>query len=196
MQLTHRISMAPSQSRSCVGLCRSGIAIAVLAVALSGCTTKEAAVDTAGAAMRAGSGDSATAGGMSGMPMQGMEGMKGMAGADSGAMGGMGNMMSMMGDMQKQMDAMMKASPEQIRTMLPMHRQMAANMLSQMNSEMRTMNMPANAAWTATVDSVRQDLVRLPEQSAQQLKEALPAHHARMMRLMQMHGGMMKGMKM
>ena len=192
MQLTRRTSMAPSQSRSSAGLCRSGIALAVLAVVLSACAKKETAVDTAGAAMRAGSGDSATAGGVSGMPMQGMGGMKGMAGGDSSAMGSM----SMMADMQKQMDAMMKASPEQMKAMLPMHRQMAANMLAQMNTQMRTMNMPANAAWTATIDSVRQDLVRLPEQSAQQLKDAMPAHHARMMRLMQMHGGMMRGMKM
>ena len=192
MQLTRRLSMAAAHSRNCTGLCRSGIALAVLAVALGACTTKEAGVDTTGAAMRAGSGDSASAGSMSGMPMQGMEGMKGMAGGDSSAMGGM----TMMADMQKQMDAMMKASPEQMKAMLPMHRQMAANMLAQMNTQMRTMNMPANAAWTATVDSVRQDLVRLPEQSAQQLKDAVPAHHARMMRLMQMHGSMMKGMKM
>ena len=192
MQLTRKISMVAARSRSCTGLCRSGIALAVLAVALSGCAKKDAAVDTAGAAMRAGSGDSATAGGMSGMPMQGMEGMKGMAGGDSSAMGGM----STMADMQTQMDAMMKASPEQMKAMMPMHRQAAANMLAQMNAQMRSMNMPANAAWTATVDSVRQDLVRLPEQSAPQLKDALPAHHARMMRLMQMHGAMMKGMKM
>ena len=192
MQLIRRIPMTSSQSRSSAGLCRSGLALAILAVALSGCAKKDASVDTAGAAMRTGSGDSASAGGMSGMPMQGMEGMKGMAGGDSSAMGGM----TMMADMQKQMDAMMKASPEQMKAMLPMHRQMAANMLAQMNTQMRTMNMPANAAWTATVDSVRQDLVRLPEQSAQQLKDAMPAHHARMMRLMQMHGGMMREMKM
>ena len=192
MQLIRRIPMTSSQSRSSAGLCRSGIALAVLAIALGACTTKEAGVDTTGAAMRAGSGDSATAGGMSGMPMQGMEGMKGMAGGDSGAMSGM----SMMGDMQKQMDAMMKASPEQMKAMMPMHRQAAANMLAQMNAQMRSMNMSADVTWTATVDSVRQDLVRLPEQSSQQLKDALPAHHARMMRLMQMHGAMMKGMKM
>lgn len=193
MQLTRKISMAAPHSRNCTGLCRRGIALAVLAVALSACAKKETAVDTAGAAARAGSGDSAAAGGMSGMPMQGMEGMKGMGAGDSSAMGGMA---MMTGDMQKQMDAMMKASPEQMKAMLPMHRQSAANMLAQMNSEMRTMNMPANAGWTATVDSVRQDLVRLPEQSAPQLKSALTAHHARMMRLMQMHGAMMKEMKM
>ena len=192
MQMTRGISMTRLQSRSRAAMCRSGIALAVLAVALGGCSTKEAAVDTTGAAMRAGSGDSATAGGMSGMPMQGMEGMKGMAGGDSSAMGGMGTM----ADMQTQMDAMMKASPDQMKAMLPMHRQAAANMLAQMNAQMRSMNMPADVRWTATVDSVRQDLVRLPEQSSQQLKDALPAHHARMMRLMQMHGAMMKGMKM
>jgi len=74
-----------------------------------------------------------------------------------------------------------------MQSMIPTHRQMVANMLSTMNDEMRRMNMPANAQWTATVDSLRQDLIRMPEMSAAELVTIMPAHRARMMRLMQMH---------
>jgi hypothetical protein len=98
------------------------------------------------------------------------------------------------GVMREPVDARMMdgMSPSQIKAMLPMHRQMAGNMLSQMNAQMKGMNMPANAAWIATMDSVRQDLVHLPELSAPELKSAMLAHHARMTRLMQMHRDMMK----
>ena len=118
-----------------------------------------------------------SAGGMAGMP-------------------GMGGMMAgMMDSMQTHMRMMDTMSVNQMKTMLPMHRQMTANMLSRMNQEMRSMNMAADPAWTTTADSLRQDLTRMPELSAQQLKAMMPAHHARMMRLMQMHRDMMARMK-
>ena len=122
---------------------------------------------------RAASGDSPAADSMAGMP-------------------GMGGMMSiaMMDSMHVHMQMMDTMPGNRIQEMLPMHRQMAANMLSQMSSEMRSMNMAANAAWTATADSLRQDLIRMPEMSAQELKAMMPAHHGRMMRLMQMHRDM------
>jgi len=153
--------------------------VAGLLVLLAGCAKTEGTADRPA--------DSAGAGGMAGMPMQGMGGMAG---------GDMAGMSAMMAGTQARMDSMMTASPEQMRTMVPMHRQMAANMLAQMTAEMRGMTAPASPAWTATVDSVRQDLVRLPEQGAAQLPDAMKAHQGRMMRLMQMHGEMMKGMKM
>jgi hypothetical protein len=74
--------------------------------------------------------------------------------------------------------------------MLPTHRQMAANLLAEMNREMRRMKMVADPAWTVTVDSVRQDLVRLPELGAAELQSAMPAHQARLNRLMGMHQAM------
>ena len=83
--------------------------------------------------------------------MTGMTGMK-----------GMGGMSGMMGDMQKQMDAMMKVSPEQMKAMMPAHRQMVANLLASMPADMRKINMSGDAAWTATIDSVRQDLAQQP----------------------------------
>ena len=57
------------------------------------------------------------------------------------------------------------------------------------------MNMPADAAWTATIDSVRQDLIHIPEMTALDLKAMMPAHHARITRLLQMHRDMMGKMK-
>ena len=112
----------------------------------------------------------------------------------TGAMGGMEA--GMMGEMHSHMLAMESASPDSAKAMLPMHRQMTANMLSEFNRQMRQMNMTADAAWTATADSIRDDLTRMPELSAQQLKAMMPAHHARVTRLMEMHDTMMRNMKM
>jgi hypothetical protein len=114
-------------------------------------------------------------------------GMSGMAGMMSGAM---------MDSMAAHMRVMDTASATNVQAMLPMHRQMVANMIAQMNSEMRGMKMTADARWTALMDSVRQDLVRMPEMNAQQLKAFVPAHHDRLTLLMRLHGGMLKGMKM
>ena len=120
-----------------------------------------------------------TAGGMAGMP--------GMSG------GQMGNMMgaAMMDSMQTHLTMMDSMSAGRMKAMLPMHRQMVANMLSRMSSEMRQMNMSPDAAWTATIDSVRQDLTHMPEMSGSQLKAMMPDHHARVMRLLQAHRAMM-----
>lgn len=127
----------------------------------------------------------ASAGSLEGPRHGGMPGMQGMAGMQ-GMMGG-----AAMDSMQAQMRTMAGMGPEQAKAMLPMHRQQAANMLSQMNADMKAMNMTADASWTATADSIRQDLVHMPDWTARQLADAMPAHQARMTRLMQMHRGMM-----
>jgi hypothetical protein len=113
--------------------------------------------------------------------------------ADTGGMSGM-TMMSgaMMDSMTAHMRSMDTASAPTIQAMMPMHRQMAANMVAQMNSEMRSMNMQGDARWSALMDSVRQDFVRMPEMNAQQLKAFIPAHHGRLTRLIESHRGMMK----
>jgi len=92
----------------------------------------------------------------------------------------------------RMMDTM---SAARMKAMLPAHRQMAAKMLSGMSADMRGMNMTADAAWTATADSLRQDLVNMPEMSPAQLKSFMRAHHARMNRLTAMHRDMMAKMK-
>lgn len=120
--------------------------------------------------------------------------------ADSaGGMGGMGmsGMMGagMMDSMQTHMGKMDTLSGERMTQMLPIHRQRAANMLSQMNSEMKRMNMTANTVWTATVDSLRQDLARMPDMSGAELEAMMAGHHARLRRLMDMHREMVTNMK-
>ncbi len=64
-------------------------------------------------------------------------------------------------------------------------------MLAQMNREMREMDMAGDEAWTATVDSLRQDLTGMPEMSPDEMAATLPGHRARMNRLMEMPRSMM-----
>lgn len=112
--------------------------------------------------------------------MKDMPGMAGMIMSDS-----------MMAQMHAHMQMMDTASAAGLQAMLPMHRQMVANVLSGMTADMRSMNMTGDAAWTATSDSVRQDLVRMPDMTPEELKRATAAHHARVMRLMDLHRKMM-----
>lgn len=86
------------------------------------------------------------------------------------------------------MQAMHGAGGDSLRAMLPPHRRIAANLLAEMNREMRRMRMVADPAWTATVDSVRQDLMRLPEMGAAEMQSAMP--EARLTWLMGMHQAM------
>lgn len=88
------------------------------------------------------------------------------------------------------------ASGDSLRALVPTHRQMAANMLARMNREMSEMNMGADAGWTATADSVRQDLTQMPELSTEELTTTLPGHEARLTRLGQMHQSMMRNRSM
>lgn len=126
-------------------------------------------------------------------PAGGMEGM--------GGMDGMGGMPSMEQDgidpqLQAHMQMMQSASGEQLTAMVPEHRQLVANMIAQMNREMREMNMTTDAEWNETVDALRNDLVQLPEMTADEIKAFLPEHQARIDRLAEMHQGMMGNMRM
>ena len=120
-----------------------------------------------------------------------MPGMGGMDGTAS--MRGMGRMMSgrMMADMEAHLRAMRGGGADRLRGALPSHRQMVANMISQMNGEMGDMNMVAEAGWTALPDSVRADLTRLPELSPGELERMMPDHDRRVRQLMAAHRGMM-----
>ena len=120
-------------------------------------------------------------------PAGGMQDMPGMAGMQDDGM---------MQQMDSHMQMMMGATPDSMMAMMPEHRQMAANMLAQMNREMNQMNMADDTTWTATVDSLRQDMIRMPDMNAQELEEFMPGHRARMTRLMEMHGSMMGNMQM
>jgi ABC-type phosphate transport system auxiliary subunit len=121
----------------------------------------------------------------------GMHDMPGMDG-DTGGMADGG----MMAEMQQHMQRMMGAGTDSMRAMMPMHRQMTANMLSRLNREMRDMNMQADAAWSATMDSLRSDLATMAAMDPAELQALMPGHHRRAMRLMDMHREMMAGMQM
>lgn len=100
----------------------------------------------------------------------------------------------MMQQMQSHMRLMDGAGADSITSMLPMHRQMVANMIAQFNQEMRDMNMPSDSAWNATVDSLRQDLMQMPEMRASDLSPFMAAHGDRVTRIMESHR-MMRAMK-
>ena len=120
------------------------------------------------------------------------------AAADSHAAHGAGGMVMPSGAMMEHMRSRLRAeeriSGDSLRGSLPAHRQEAANLVAQLNKEMRDMNMAPDAAWQALTDSVRQDLTRLPDLGTPELAQAMPEHRARLERLMAMHETMMRGM--
>ena len=120
--------------------------------------------------------------------MGGMEGMQGMGGMQMGG--------GMMQEMRAHMQAMEGETGDQYLANLPRHRQMVANMVSQMNREMREMDMAADPEWDSTVEALREDLRRLPEMSAAELEGFMPEHRARVVRLLDMHQAMMADMQM
>ena len=117
--------------------------------------------------------------------MQGMQGMEGMQGMQQGGPAA---------ELQAHMQMMQNASGEELKRMVPEHRQMVANMIAQFNREMRDMNMAEDSEWGGTVKALRDDLVRLPEMSPDELKSFMPEHQTRINRLIEMHQSMMGSM--
>lgn len=96
----------------------------------------------------------------------------------------------MMESMETHMRVMDTASAATMKARLARHNQMAGNMISRMNEEVRTMKIATDAIWPATVDSVRQDLTRMEAMAGADIKAVMPAHLARMRWLIQMQGTM------
>lgn len=156
----------------------------VCAVALASCSPSNRS-DASSAASSTATADSENA--VAHMPrmmdsanMPGMETMVASRSADS---------------MRAQMRMMDSMSGNQLKAMVPMHRQMAATMLSSFDDAMQRMNMTADSNWTALRDSIRQDLIHMPELTAAQLKTGMPNHEVRLMRFMKMHADMMRNVK-
>lgn len=139
---------------------------------------------------RADSGHAGMEGAAADSQMGGMAGMPGMA-AEGGS-----PVERLMQAVDSSLQRTADASPESLAAMLPAHRSALANLIAEMNAEMRAMSMTGDAAWNATVDSLRRDLVALAEMPPTELAGAMPAHGARAQRLMEMHRAMMRGMKM
>lgn len=119
----------------------------------------------------------------SGRMMAGMEGMPGMGGN------------GMMEQMQAHLRTMDGASADSLQAMMPTHRQMVTNMLAQFDTDMRGRGMTSDTAWNATADALRQDLARMPGMNGSALHQFMPAHGARLRRLMESHRTMMGTMK-
>lgn len=163
-----------------------GLVVGLLGAACTKAEDRQVAAGPDSARQAAGAPSVRDTGGMSGM--KGMEGMSGQSGTAAGPMAGMPD------DMRTHLTAMTGATADAAKALLPKHRQLVANMIARMNGEMRDMQMSGDAAWSATVDSLRTDLVRLPELSGTELAAMLPAHLARVTRLGATHGRMMDGM--
>lgn len=123
-------------------------------------------------------------------PAGGMAGMQGMGGMESMQQGGIA------AQLQGHMQMMQNASGEELKKMLPEHRQLVANTIAQMNREMQGMDMSDNTEWNETVGALRQDLVQLPEMTPEELKAFIPEHEERINKLTEMHRSMMSNMQM
>ena len=99
---------------------------------------------------------------------------------------------TMMEEMRATMRAMQSASGDSLRAAIPMHRQMASDMMAQMNREMAQMKITADSRWSGLMDSLRQDLARMPGINAGEVVRFLPAHHGRLTRLMDLHREVMQ----
>ena len=93
-------------------------------------------------------------------------------------------------DLEASMQMMISMSADSMVSMVPLHRQTLAGMIVRMSQDMTDIRMAGDAAWTAAVDSVRNDLTRMPELGDEELKAFMPAHQDRVMRLIRMHRAM------
>ena len=124
----------------------------------------------------------------------GMGDMPGMAPAAGEAVADTGG--DLLDQMSGHLERMANMPADSLASVLPTHRQMVANMLAQMNREMAAMAMPADSAWTATVDSLRSDLTGMPGMDLEALSTLMPGHRQRVARLMEMHAVMTRRMGM
>jgi len=104
-------------------------------------------------------------------------------------MAGLKEMMTAMEDHLRVLDT---ATAPTIQAMLPTHTTMASQMISRFNDEMQRMNKAAVPEWKTLVDSLRQDLLRMPEMNTTELKTFMPTHTARLTHLMKLQYANMK----
>ena len=88
--------------------------------------------------------------------------------------------------------AMEGTSADSTEAMLPEHEALVRATLTQMTDAMHARHVPADARWTATVDSVQQTAAQLPTMTRPQLAAAMPAHRERLMRLITLYRTLMQ----
>jgi hypothetical protein len=102
-----------------------------------------------------------------------------------------GDRMQMMQQMRTHMQYMSGVAADSLMGVMPMHRQMMGQMLEGMDPGTMPMGARSDSVWNATLDSVRNDVTRMERMSAAELREIMPAHRARVERLMSMHDSVM-----
>ena len=105
--------------------------------------------------------------------------------------GTVGASAAMMRDWMAHDRALRRLRGRKLMAALPEHRYLTANLVSQMKMDMRAAQISTEAPWGALVDSVVHDLVRLPDESVSGVTAMMPAHRARVARLITMHARML-----
>ena len=93
--------------------------------------------------------------------------------------------MAAMDSLRAQIRSMTLMTDAQVSAALQSHRQLVTAMLVNMSSHMERMGIAPSPAFTITADSVRGDLDRFDTMSADEVRRAMPAHEARLSRLLQ-----------
>jgi hypothetical protein len=171
---------------------RLAVAITLIVPA---CSRRDAAASDSAAAIAARDGDAATRAGADTATRAGADTPPG-AGATATTKGADTSMIAptafgkmvvqMMESMEAQMRVMDTASAATMQARMPRYVPMGDSLIARMNEELRRMNIPTDAIWPATVDSLRQDLGRLRATTTTDSKAMMPAHLKRMRWLIQM----------
>ncbi len=98
---------------------------------------------------------------------------------------------ALMDSMQARMRGLRGISLDSMVRLLPRYRRTLSNLLAQMTADVHSINMSPDVAWTATMDSLQEDLIQLPEMTKPELRQGMPGHQARLSRLMTLHKEMM-----
>lgn len=81
------------------------------------------------------------------------------------------------------LDSMSSANGDAQRHMLPAHEQLVSEFLTRNDAKMRAMHVKIDPDWLSVIDSVRNDLARMPNMSSAQLHTFFPEHAHRVMRI-------------
>ena len=115
----------------------------------------------------------------------------GEAAADSAATGGVEQAVgaaanaaatARIAEMRTHLNVMTAAGGDEMVPMIPQHQQMVATLLTELSA-----SAPNNPGFTATADSIRQDLSRMSNMPANELDQLMDPHAERINRLMQMY---------
>ena len=81
------------------------------------------------------------------------------------------------------LDSMSSANGDAQRHMLADHEALVSAFLTRNDAKMRAMHAKIDPAWLTIIDSVRNDLARMPNMSSEQLHAFFPEHARRVMRI-------------